>query len=111
MSFRTALAECPLIAILRGLAPDDAVAIGEELVAAGFRIIEVPLNSPQPFVSIERLARALPGDVLVGAGTVLDPADVDRVQGAGGRLIVMPHSDPDVIARARAVGLSCTPGV
>ena len=110
MDFRTLLSEFPLIAILRGLQPDNAVAVGEGLFAAGFRIIEVPLNSPQPFVSIERLARAFP-DAIIGAGTVLDPADVDRVRDAGGRLIVMPHSDPAVIARARQLGLSCTPGV
>jgi 2-dehydro-3-deoxyphosphogalactonate aldolase len=110
MEFRNLLAEFPLIAILRGLAPENALAIGQALVEADFRIIEVPLNSPQPFVSIERLAKALP-HVLVGAGTVLDPSDVDRVRDAGGRLIVMPHSDPGVIARARDLGLSCTPGV
>jgi 2-dehydro-3-deoxyphosphogalactonate aldolase len=110
MDFRHLLSEFPLIAILRGLTPDNAVAIGEGLVAAGFRIIEVPLNSPQPFVSIERLARAHP-DAIVGAGTVLDPQDVGRVRDAGGRLIVMPHSDPAVIMRACQLGLSCTPGV
>jgi 2-dehydro-3-deoxyphosphogalactonate aldolase len=111
MDFRQRLSEFPLIAILRGLAPDNAMAVGEGLVAAGFRIIEVPLNSPQPFASIERLAKALGAGVMVGAGTVLDAQDVDRVRDAGGRLIVMPHSDPAVIARARALGLSCTPGV
>jgi 2-dehydro-3-deoxyphosphogalactonate aldolase len=110
MDFRSLLCGFPLIAILRGLAPDQATAIGDVLVAAGFRIIEVPLNSPQPFVSIERLAKAFP-DAMIGAGTVLDPKDVDRVRDAGGRLIVMPHSDPDVIARACALGLTCTPGV
>jgi 2-dehydro-3-deoxyphosphogalactonate aldolase len=110
MDFRPLLYEFPLIAILRGLAPDNAVAVGDALVAAGFRIIEVPLNSPQPFVSIERLAKAYP-DAMVGAGTVLDPHDADRVRDAGGRLIVMPHSDPAVIARARELGLACTPGV
>jgi 2-dehydro-3-deoxyphosphogalactonate aldolase len=110
MDFRKLLSEFPLVAILRGLAPDNAMAIGEALVGAGFRIIEVPLNSPQPFVSIERLAKAFP-DAMIGAGTVLDPKDVDRVRDAGGRLIVMPHSDPEVIRRAGALGLSCTPGV
>jgi 2-dehydro-3-deoxyphosphogalactonate aldolase len=111
MNFRNLLSEFPLVAILRGLTPDNAGAIGEALYEAGFRIIEVPLNSPQPFVSIDRLVKALPGGVMVGAGTVLDPGDVDRVRDAGGSLIVMPHSDPAVIARARALGLSCTPGV
>jgi 2-dehydro-3-deoxyphosphogalactonate aldolase len=110
MDFRNLLSGFPLIAILRGLAPDRATGIGEVLVDAGFRIIEVPLNSPQPFVSIERLAKAYP-DAMVGAGTVLDPKDVDRVRDAGGRLIVMPHSDPEVIAQACALGLTCTPGV
>jgi 2-dehydro-3-deoxyphosphogalactonate aldolase len=110
MTFRVHLAEFPLIAILRGLRPQDAKDIGAALVEAGFRIIEVPLNSPDPLTSIERLAKAFP-DVLVGAGTVLDSADVDRVRDAGGRLIVMPHADAAVIARAVALGLSCTPGV
>jgi len=110
MVFRDVLSEFPLIAILRGLTPNDAPAVGAALVEAGFRVIEVPLNSPEPFVSIERLAKAYP-DAMIGAGTVLDPCDVDRVRDAGGRLIVMPHSDPAVIARARDLGLSCTPGV
>ena len=110
MDFRQLFSEFPLVAILRGLAPGNALAIGDALVEAGFRIIEVPLNSPQPFVSIERLAKAFP-DAMIGAVTVLDPKDVDRVRDAGGRLIVMPHSDPEVIARARSLGLSCTPGV
>lgn len=105
------LADLPLIAILRGLDPDKAVAVGQALVEAGFRIIEVPLNSPQPFASIERLARALSQEALVGAGTVLDPADVDRVRNAGGRLVVMPHGDAAVIRRAKELGLLCTPGV
>lgn len=111
MDFRSFLSELPLIAILRGLAPDKAVAVGQVLVQAGFRVIEVPLNSPDPLVSIERLARALPSSVLVGAGTVLDPQSVDRVRDAGGRLIVMPHSDQAVIQRARNLDLFCTPGV
>lgn len=106
-----ALDALPLVAILRGLTPDTAVAIGGALVEAGFRVIEVPLNSPDPLVSIERLATAFGRDVLVGAGTVLDPAAVDSVRDAGGRLIVMPHSDPAVIGRARDLGLACTPGV
>lgn len=109
--FRPFLRDLPLVAILRGLRPEAAVEVGEALVEAGFRIVEVPLNSPQPLSSIERLARALPAAVLVGAGTVLDPDDVDRVRDAGGRLIVMPHADPGVIGRARDRGLVCTPGV
>ena len=109
--FPTYLANLPLVAILRGLRPENALATGRRLVEAGFRVIEVPLNSPEPFRSIEVLARELGEDVLVGAGTVLDPADVDRVREAGGGLIVMPHGDVEVVCRAKALALFCTPGV
>ena len=91
---QTAMAHCGLIAILRGITPADAAATARELYAAGFRLIEVPLNSPEPFASIRAMRDALPADCLVGAGTVLDPADVARVKDAGGEIIVMPHSDP-----------------
>ena len=101
----------PLVAILRGLAPEQAPAIGAALVDAGFRILEVPLNSPRPLESIALLADAFGDRCLVGAGTVLAPAQVDEVARAGGRLIVMPHADPAVIAAARAAGLRCIPGV
>ena len=110
MTVLARLAEFPLIAILRGLKPDEALSIGEALVEAGFRIIEVPLNSPEPMASIKALARRFP-DVLIGAGTVLDPADAGRVKDAGGDLVLMPHSDQAVIARAKALGMSCVPGV
>ena len=110
-TFPTYLADLPLIAILRGLAPESARTIGQRLVEAGFRIVEVPLNSPDPLRSIESLAREMPQNVLVGAGTVLDAEDVDRVRDAGGRLIVMPHGDVEVVRRAKALGLFCTPGV
>lgn len=109
MDFRAQLAAFPLIAILRGVKPDEIVGVGDALVEAGFRIIEVPLNSPEPLKSIGTLARRHPG-VLVGAGTVLDPADVDRIRDVGGRLIVMPHADIEVIGRAKQLGLACTPG-
>lgn len=105
------LGSLPLVAILRGVEPDEAAAIGVALVAEGFAIVEVPLNSPQPLVSIARLADSLGNDVLVGAGTVRDPADVARVAAAGGRLIVMPHSDARVIAEAKRRDLYCVPGV
>lgn len=105
------LSPLPLVAILRGLEPEKAEATGRVLVEAGFRIIEVPLNSPQPFRSIETLARAFGGDVLVGAGTVLDPQAVDGVKDVGGRLIVMPHGDTAVIRRAKEHDLICAPGV
>ena len=105
------LGALPLVAILRGVEPGEVVAIGEALVAEGFRIVEVPLNSPQPLDSIARLVENLGNDVLVGAGTVRDPDDVARIANAGGRLIVMPHSDARVIAEAKRQHLFCLPGV
>jgi 2-dehydro-3-deoxyphosphogalactonate aldolase len=108
---RDYLAELPLIAILRGLKPENAEAVGHVLVEAGFRIIEVPLNSPEPFRSIERLAKAMPKNVLIGAGTVLDPEQVNGIRDVGGKLVVMPHADLDVIRRAKEQDLICTPGV
>lgn len=110
MTFDDAMSALPLVAILRGVKPEEAVEIGEALVAAGFRIIEVPLNSPQPFASIQRLATALGPKAVVGAGTVLKPGDVDAVAEAGGRLIVMPHTDVEVIRRAKALKLIAMPG-
>ena len=110
MDVTAQLAAFPLVAILRGVRPEEAEGVGEALVRHGFRIIEVPLNSPDPFTSIRHLARRLP-DAVIGAGTVLDPADADRVHAAGGRLVVMPHSDGTVIRRAKALGMACMPGV
>jgi 2-dehydro-3-deoxyphosphogalactonate aldolase len=110
-SFSAHLEQLPLIAILRGLRPEEAVAVGHALADAGFGLIEVPLNSPHPFASIERLANALGSSVLVGAGTVLDPADVRRIADAGGGLVVSPHMDPQVIHAARAAGLASVPGI
>ena len=101
----------PLVAILRGLTPDESVAVGRVLVDAGFRMLEVPLNSPQPFESIRRMVDALGDDYLIGAGTVLDPANIKTVADAGGRLIVMPHADVNVIRAAKQAGLYCVPGV
>ncbi len=100
-----------LIAILRGVKPDEVLAIGEELVNAGMDVIEVPLNSPEPFHSIEILAKNLPSHVLVGAGTVLDPADVGRLAAAGGRLMISPNVDVAVLAAAGAAGMVTMPGV
>lgn len=101
----------PLVAILRGLAPAQAVAVGEALVACGFRALEVPLNRPGAVECIALLASTLPAQVLVGGGTVLTCAQVDAVQEAGGRLIVSPHCDPEVIAHAVQRGMVCAPGV
>lgn len=106
-----ALAQNGLIAILRGLNPAEAVAVGEALYAAGFRVIEVPLNSPEPYQSIRLLRDCLPADCLIGAGTVLTPSQVEQVKDAGGQLIVMPHSDPQVLRAAKAAGLWLAPGV
>ena len=106
-----ALAELPLVAILRGLRPSEAEAIGAALIGAGFRILEVPLNSPDPFTSIRLLADAFGPQAIVGAGTVIDPADVARVHDARGRLIVTPHTDPRLIERAKDAGMACLPGV
>ena len=99
-----------LVAILRGLTPARAPEVGAVLVDAGFRTIEVPLNSPDPFDTIELLARAH-GDCVVGAGTVLTPADVERVRNAGGRIIVAPNCDPAVIRRALELGMRVFPGI
>jgi len=100
----------PIIAILRGIAPDQAVAVGEALVRAGVRCIEVPLNSPQPLESIGRLRAAVDENVLIGAGTVLTPAEVDAVAAAGARFMVAPNTDAPVIARALERGLDALPG-
>jgi 2-dehydro-3-deoxyphosphogalactonate aldolase len=103
------LAQCPLVAIIRGVAPDEVEAIGEALHAAGIRIVEVPLNSPDPFESIRRLSASLGDRALIGAGTVLDPADVARVKEAGGRIVVSPNTYATVI-EASAAGLVSSPG-
>lgn len=110
VDFRRHFASCPLVAILRGLTPGDAIQIGEALIEGGIRIIEIPLNSPDPFESIGRLSSALGDRALIGAGTVLDPAQVDLVAQAGGRLVVSPNSEPAVIRRTVAAGLVSTPG-
>ncbi|MCH2248637.1 MAG: 2-dehydro-3-deoxy-6-phosphogalactonate aldolase [Cognatishimia sp.] len=100
-----------IIAILRGVLPQDAVAICEEILAAGIDRIEVPLNSPEPFYSIARIVDAMGDRALIGAGTVLSDADVDKVNAAGGRLIVSPDCNPEVIAHTKALGLQSYPGV
>jgi 2-dehydro-3-deoxyphosphogalactonate aldolase len=101
----------PLVAILRGVKPDEVIAVADALMAHGFSLIEVPLNSPAPLESIQALARHVGTRALVGAGTVLTEAQVRQVAEAGGRLIVMPHADVAVIRAAKAAGLVCLPGV
>lgn len=110
MDLTTLLAACPLVAILRGIRPDEAEAVGEVLVAAGLHIIEVPLNSPDPMDSIARLQRRFGDIALIGAGTVRSAANVEAVAAAGGRLIVTPHADPAVVRAAKAHGLLAVPG-
>lgn len=109
-TFDAAFAAMPLVAILRGLTPETADAIGDVLVEAGFNLIEVPLNSPRPLESIARLAKRLEGRALVGAGTVLDVASVEAVAEVGGTLIVSPNTNTAVIAAAAARGLIPVPG-
>jgi 2-dehydro-3-deoxyphosphogalactonate aldolase len=105
-----AMARCPLVAILRGVRPDEVGAIADALVDAGFAMIEVPLNSPDPLASIALLAKRYGPDVLIGAGTVLNIAEVGAVAAAGGRLIVSPNVDPAVIRASVAAGLVSLPG-
>ena len=108
--FEHQFAECPLIAILRGVRPDEVEAIGEALVEGGIRIIEVPLNSPDPLDSIARLVARMNGRALVGAGTVLQIEQVEQVRAAGGQLIVSPSTKPIVIAATVAAGMISCPG-
>jgi 2-dehydro-3-deoxyphosphogalactonate aldolase len=100
-----------LVGILRGVLPEKVIDVAKVLYSAGFRVIEVPLNSPQPFASISALAGALPADCLVGAGTVLTGQDVHRTHAAGGRLIVAPNCDEHVIGEATKLGMQVMPGV
>lgn len=110
-AFDAAFERLPLVAILRGLRPDEAEAVGGALVDAGFELIEVPLNSPEPLASIERLARRFAGGAVVGAGTVLSADDVGRVEAAGGTMIISPNADTAVIAAAAGRGLVSLPGI
>jgi len=104
------LDECPLIGIIRGVTPDEAEGIGGALYEAGIRIIEVPLNSPDPLASISRLAKTLGDKALVGGGTVLSPDKVREVHAAGGRLVVSPNTNAAVIAAAVEAGMVSCPG-
>lgn len=104
------LGQCPLVAVIRGVRPVEAAEIGAALYEGGIRIIEVPLNSPEPLASVARLADAIGGRALIGAGTVLAPEEVERVRDAGGRIIVSPNCDPAVIGATIRAGLISTPG-
>jgi 2-dehydro-3-deoxyphosphogalactonate aldolase len=111
MTFDEAASACGIIAILRGVRPAEVLAVADALFAAGIRIVEVPLNSPDPFRSIAALAERFAGRMVVGAGTVLDVASLDRLQAAGGEIAVAPDCNPAVIARAVQLGLVPLPGV
>jgi 2-dehydro-3-deoxyphosphogalactonate aldolase len=104
------LRRCPLVAILRGVRPDEVEAIGAVLVETGFAIVEVPLNSPEPISSIRRLVTRFAERALIGAGTVTEGRQIAEIAAAGGRLVVMPHGDPAIIRRAKAAGLVVLPG-
>ena len=110
-AFDDAFAKCPLIALLRGVKPDEVEAIGDALIVAGFTILEVPMNSPDPLDSIARLARRFEGRAVVGAGTVLRVEDVEAVGAAGGTLIIAPNANVRVIAAAADKGYVALPGI
>jgi 2-dehydro-3-deoxyphosphogalactonate aldolase len=105
------LERLPLVAILRGVRPEHVVAIAESLVDTGFAIVEVPLNSPDPIESIRLLRERFGDAILAGAGTVTTVAQARDVAAAGGRLVVMPHGDPEIVRAVKAAGLACIPGV
>ena len=111
LNFDAAMTELPLVAVLRGLQPGEAVAIGQALFEAGFRLIEVPLNSPEPLQSIRLLSEKLGATALVGAGTVMSVQAARDVAAAGGRLIVMPHCDTAIIRAGKDLGAFVAPGI
>ena len=111
MTIADFLSPLPLVAVLRGISPPEVPGVADALAGAGFRVLEVTLNSPDPFDSIRALTARCGATCLVGAGTVIDPSDVARVREAGGRLVVMPHADTGVIREAKRQGLVCIPGV
>ena len=110
-AFDAAFARCPLIAILRGVKPDEVEGIGEALVDAGFTLIEVPMNSPDPLDSVARLAKRFEGRAVIGAGTVLQAEQVEAVRAAGGTMIISPNANTRVIAASAAAGLVSLPGI
>jgi 2-dehydro-3-deoxyphosphogalactonate aldolase len=111
MNFEDSFRQMPIIAILRGVKPTEAVTIAEAVFESGIRVIEIPLNSPEPLASIRRVADAFSGRAVVGAGTVLSEAEVDSVAESGGRIIVSPNMDPQVIRKTKARGLVSAPGI
>jgi 2-dehydro-3-deoxyphosphogalactonate aldolase len=111
MRLEDALEACGIVAILRGVTPDEVVAVSQTLYDAGIRVVEVPLNSPEPFTSIERLSKTFAGKMVVGAGTVLTVQDVNLLKVHGGQISVSPDCNEAVIARAKELGMEPLPGV
>ncbi len=111
LSFRDWLSKCPLIAILRGVRPDEVEAITEMLAARGIAIVEVPLNSPDPMASIRRLSARFGARMLIGAGTVMTVAEVSEIAASGGRLIVTPHAATELVRAAKAQNMLACPGI
>ncbi len=109
--FKKWLEEIPLIAILRGIGPDECLEIGRELCQIGFRLLEIPLNSPDPFKSILKLSLNLKGTALIGAGTILHINQLEQLRDSGGELAVMPHVNLELIRKAKNLDLACVPGV
>jgi 2-dehydro-3-deoxyphosphogalactonate aldolase len=110
-NFKRAFEAMPLIGILRGVKPDEATEIAEAAVDGGIRIIEIPLNSPDPFMSLARAAKALSGRAIIGAGTVLTEDELERVAAMGGQLIVSPNFNDQVVLKSKSLGLVSAPGV
>jgi 2-dehydro-3-deoxyphosphogalactonate aldolase len=111
MNFESAVSRCGIIAILRGITTSEVEAVGQALVDAGVTIAEIPLNSPDPFASIKKMAEAFKGTLVVGAGTVLSIQDVNLLKSHGGEISVSPDCNEDVIAKARSLGIEPLPGV
>jgi 2-dehydro-3-deoxyphosphogalactonate aldolase len=111
MTFADAISECGLIAILRGITTAEIESVGQALVEAGIRVAEIPLNSPEPLISIQKMSATFKGKLVVGAGTVLSLQDVDLLKAHGGQISVSPDCNEAVIARARELGLEPVPGV
>ena len=111
MTLEDALEACGIVAILRGVTPDEVIAVSQTLYDAGIRVVEVPLNSPEPFVSIEKLSKAFADKLVVGAGTVLSVQDVNVLKAHGGQISVSPDCNEAVISRAKDLGIEPLPGV